>query len=191
MYRADTWTGVDLSHINLKHNFIPETVNLLYQGNRLIDNGIFNRTDDDLLYSAIVDMLITTRNLGEKYRIITNQHRQLYDKIRQFRNAVCHTDSEFNTDGRLVFQISHVPVLSTSGLPNIGKNADGSLDLSKVHDADEILLTMGRKRLLIHQELLAEFEFLQDFFWSNLPSEHEFFKDIQRRKSHQSNDKSP
>ncbi len=187
-YQQHLWAGKDLTEFKgakgLKYNFIAETVNQLHHGNNLINNGIFDRSDDDLLYCAITEMLIIVRSLGEKYRIITNDYRPLYNTIRQFRNAVCHTDSQFNTDGCLVLQIVPIPIMSSTGMPNILHREDGTIDLSQIHNTDEIKLLMGQKPLLIHAKLLAEFNYLQDFFWSHMPSEHEFFLKTQQHKQH-------
>lgn len=180
---AEKWKGnEDLSHFN--ENFIFEVAYQLQRCEILIKNGILEKHDDDLFFSALTEFLVLVRSLIWKYNKLTDSNKtELQDKIILFRDALCHTDHKNNRDGKVQFRIVALPVDDNEEIAIKVTNNPANL-IVRAH-SDDVVVFLGGSKLSVKKELIATCQTLLNYFWGNLPDEHSFWQ-LSQQHIHQS-----
>lgn len=173
-YRHTTWVG-DEDLNGLKENYIFETMGILIRGEVLLRNGVLENYDDDLFQSALIEMLIITRSLLNKYIHLNKQDKEIVsvlDNIKYFRDGLCHTDSWRSSDGNVQYSIFSIPMNYDGSIPWISK--DSKLDKEGIGKADDIALKIGSRKLWIKKDLIEAFTFTRDYFSKKMPADYLF-----------------
>lgn len=176
-YRSEKWVGSgDLT--NVAHSFLFDTITLVSRGEKLIECGIFSDESNTLFTSAVIDMLILTRSLLEKWvkvKEFPDEHMEKLQLIKYFRDGLCHTESWRSKGENVKYRITYMRANYDNSFPWISvKDGTPTIDKQLYSEADDICLYVGDEGLWINKDLITTFNLTRDYFAEKLPDDYNF-----------------
>lgn len=176
-YRSEKWVGSgDLTSV--EHSFLFDTITLVSRGEELIECGIFSNESNTLFTSAVIDMLILTRSLLEKWakvKELPDEHMERLKLIKYFRDGLCHTESWRSKGEKVKYRITYMRANYDGSFPWISvKDGTPNIDKQLYLEADDICLYIGDKGLWINKDLITTFNLAKDYFVEKLPDDYNF-----------------
>lgn len=191
-YGSHKWVGSgDLT--NVEHSFLFDTITLVGRGEELIDYGIFDDESHTLFMSAVIDILILTRSLLEKWvkvKEFPEEQRAQLELIKHFRDGLCHTESWRSKGEKVKYRITHIRGNYDGSAPWFNLKGDKLVMDGKLYsESDDICLYIGDRGLWIKRDLIGTFNSVRDYFAEKLPDDYAF--SVLSRRFNQTSRKNP
>ncbi|WP_296201933.1 hypothetical protein [Psychrobacter sp. UBA3962] len=177
-YASHRWTGdEDLSGV--KDQFIPSIKFSIARVETVLSTGIIDKPGHPLFYSALLNILISTRDLMQKrYSLVGSweEHQELFEKVKKFRDCLCHSDDEKVANKGVYFEIGWLaenydvdnPYCKITTNPLSVELQDGP--------SDDVELYVGGDRCWVKKDIIKAYSLLKSYFEENLKDDIKFLE---------------